>query len=147
MYKVVQGSRGERRSFAITCGLAEGYGPETKTHSGEEAVEVILGWQKHNAAAGQAFLTGTVSTGEVVYAWQESLGVAGGGHEPAAIFSGEVSPLYNADTTDENVEFMLEELAGRLGNALGQTRVYVAYGDKIWILQREATFTPRGETV
>ena len=143
MFNLVSGSRGTRRSFTITCGLQEGYG-EGKNHPFEEAVEIALGWMKGKAATGQPFLTGTVATGEVVYAWPDGQGKAGGGHEPAAIVTGEVSPLYNAAMTDEEAAALLKDLATNLGSALGQTRVYVAYRDEIWILQAEDKTTPTG---
>ena len=63
------------------------------------------------------------------------------------MYSGEVSPLYNADLSDGEVEEILNDLAGELGRAFGQTRIYVAYRDKMWILQKENTVTPTGETV
>lgn len=146
MYKLVSGSRGERRAFAITVGLAEGYGP-TATHSTDEVVELILGHLKAKAAEGRSYLTGTVSAGQVVYAWPEGPGKSGGGREPNATYSGEVSPLYNKDLGDEQVAEILNDLASELGSALGQTRVYVAFGHETWVLQKEDTATPTGETV
>jgi hypothetical protein len=140
----VSGSRGTKKTFSIICGLREGYGEGKKLHSQDEAVEIALVWMKEKAATGKPFLTGTFSSGQVVYAWPEGEGKAGGGTEPVAVFSGEVSPLYNAGMTDPEVVQLLNELAGRLGNALGQTRVYVAYRDEIWILQAEESSTPTG---
>ena len=147
MYKTVPGSRGERRSFQITVGLAEGYGPTAKTHAPAEVVELVLGHLKTRAADGRPYLTGTVSAGEVVYAWPEGPGKSGGGREPNATYSGEVSPLYNKDLGDEQVVEILNDLASELGSALGQTRVYVAFGHETWVLQKEDTATPTGETV
>lgn len=144
MYNQVAGSRGTRRSFTITCGLQVGYGEGKVLHSAEEAVEIALGWMKNKAAAGLAYLTGTISTGEVVYAWPEGEGKAGGGHEPTIAFTGEVNPLYNAGMSAEEAIVILNDLATALGTALGQTRVYVAYCDQIWILQAEDKTTPTG---
>ncbi len=147
MYKIVDGSKGERRSFAITVGLQECYGDDATVHTVEEVVPFIENHLKAAAAAGRQFLTGSVTAGTVVYAWPEGPGNAGGGNEPQAAFVGEVSPLYNADLSDEEVEVILNDLASELGSALGQTRVYVAYRDELWILQKEDTETPTGETV
>lgn len=147
MYKVVSGSRGVRRSFSISCGLQEGYGAEGKTHRPAEAVSAALEFMKSRAASGRAYLTGTVSTGEVVYAWPEGEGKAGGGSEPSVVFNGEVSPLYNADMSNEEAVEILNDLAASLGAALGQTRVYITFCDEIWILQREESATPTGEKV
>jgi hypothetical protein len=55
--------------------------------------------------------------------------------------------LYSANLSDDEVVGLLNELAAHLGNALGQTRVYVAYRDRTWVLQAEETATPTGETV
>ena len=146
-YKLVEGSRGERRTFSIIVGLAEGYGPEAKIHTADEAVSLVENHLKAKAAQGLSYLTGSVTTGTVVYAWPEGPGKSGGGHEPQATYSGEVSPLYNAELTDEEVEEILNDLASELGSAFGQTRIYVAYRDEIWILQAEETVTPTDETV
>lgn len=146
-WKMVDGSKGTRRSFTITCGLAEGYCESAKIHSIKEVIETTLEWMKVRAANGQPFLTGAITTGEVVYAWPEGEGKAGGGHESVSCFKGEVSPLYNAKVTDEEATEILNNLASTLGKATGQTRVYVAYRDELWILQKEETATPTGETV
>lgn len=144
MFQEVACSRGTRRSFAVTCGLQEGYGETAKKHLVEEGVQIALGWMKGRAAAGQPYLTGTISTGETVYAWPEGEGKAGGGHESTIAFTGEVSPLYNAAMTNEEAIAILNNLAATLGVALGQTRVYVAYCGEIWILQAEDKPTPTG---
>lgn len=146
-YQTVPGSRGPAPRFEITVGLAEGYGPSAKLHTTEEVVEFVLAHLKARAATGQAYLTGGVTTGTVVYAWPEGPGAAGGGHEPQAVYSGNVNPLYNADLTTEQVVEVLNDLAGELGAALGQSRVYVSYAGDLWILQAEDTETPTGEAV
>lgn len=146
-YQTIKGSEGPRKSFQITAGLREGYGPTGKTHTMEAAVEAVLENLKARAAAGLPYLTGTVTTGEVVYAWPEGAGKAGGGHEPVALYQGEVNPLYNRDLLDrpEAVREILNALAAELGSALGQTRVYVAYDGDMWILEKEKGETPTGD--
>lgn len=136
-----------RRSFSITCGLQEGYGPSGKLHTVEEGIQAAMAWMKSKAAASKSFLTGTFGTGEVVYAWSEGPGKAGGGHEPVLEFHGEVSPIYSADLTDEEAKNLLQELASELGSAMSQTRVYLSYREEAWIIQAEQTVTPTGETV
>ncbi len=145
-YQVVIGSRGECRNFKITWGLSEGY-VSAKTHTPEEVVSLIESYLKNKAAGGESYLTGSVTTGVVVYAWPKGKGQAGGGHEPNAVYSGEVSPLYNSGLSDPFVRKMLDEMASHIGGQRGQTRVYVAYRDETWILQKEETATPTGETV
>lgn len=145
-YNIVEGSRGSAPRFAITVGLQEGYGPTGKSHTADEVVTLVEEFLKECAASGRTFLTGSVTTGTVVYAWPEGPGKSGGGREPNAVYSGEKNPLYNSAMTAEQVGEFLNELATRLGSALGQTRVYVAYNGDMWILQKEKSTTPTGET-
>ena len=147
MFKMVENSRGRAPRFAITLGLAEGYGSSTKTHSADEVVGLVEAHLKECAASGRSFLTGSVTTGSVVYAWPEGHGKAGGGHEPQGTYSGEVNPLYNSAVTAEEIGEFLNGLASVLGSALGQTRVYVVFDGDLWILQSEDSATPTGETV
>ena len=147
-FKRVEAKTSLRRSFAITLGLSEGYGTSAKLHTREVVVQAALSYMKAKAADGQPYLTGTVSAvGTVVYAWPEGPGKSGGGTESNVVFAGEVSVLYNADTSDDEVKSMLDEFASNLGSVLGQTRVYVAYCGETWVLQAEQTETPTGETV
>jgi len=127
-------------------GLQEGYGSSAKTHSVNEVVEFVLDHLKRAATEGLPYLTGTVTEGQVVYAWPEGEGKAGGGHEATATYSGEVNPLYNAGMSREAIEGFLNGLAYSLGSAFGQTRVYVAFAGDMWILQEEDAITPTGET-
>ena len=144
MYKLVKDSKGPAPRFAITVGLQEGYGPTAKIHTPAEVTELVLGHLKGCAAAGQPYLTGVVTTGQVVYAWPEGPGKAGGGHEPQVMYSGNVNPLYNSSLSGEEVEDFLNGLASELGEALGQTRVYVEFAGGLWILQAEDKETPTG---
>jgi hypothetical protein len=126
--------------------LREGYCPNAKLHTADEVVKLVEAHLKKCAASGLLpYLTGSVTTGEVVYAWPEGDGKAGSGHESQATYGGEKNPLYNSSLTDEQIVQFLSELASELGEALGQTRVYVAYNGGMRILQREDTATPTGE--
>jgi len=146
MYKMVKGSRGEARIFSLTVGLKEGYESST-VHTVEEAVTLIENYLKQRAAENKPFLTGIITSGMVVYAWPEGQGQAGGGNEPEIIFSGEVTPLYLSSLKDTEVEEFLNDIAAYLGEKLNQTRIYLRYKSEVWILQREDSTTPTGETV
>ena len=123
-YAVVPAVTDVRRSFAITLGLQEGYGPTGTTHTAADVVAAAAEWMVARAAIGLSFLTGTVSgEGTVVYAYPDGPGKAGSGTEPSAVFGGEVSVLYCANLDDKDVVYLLNELAVHLGDALGQTRV------------------------
>ncbi len=147
MYKVVKNSKGLAPCFSITCGLQEGYGPDVKSHKADEVVSLVEAYLEECAASGRPYLTGSVTTGTVVYAWPEGEGKSGSRHEPQATYGGEKNPLYNSSVTDEQVAEFLNGLASVLGAALGQTRMYVAFNGDMWILQREDSNTPTGETV
>ena len=147
MNRIVNIASGLRRSFTLTVGLRQGYGENAVTHGVEEVVDLIVDHLKSRAATGQTYLTGTVVLGEVAYAWPEGEGKAGGAHEPTALYQGEVSPLYNKDLSDDEVVVILTDLAQVLANALGQTRVYLAYRESAMIFQTEGTATPTGEAV
>jgi cell wall assembly regulator SMI1 len=72
-YAVVSAATDVRRSFAITLGLQEGYGPTGTTHTAADVVAAAAEWMKTKAAAGLNFLTGTVSgEGTVVYAYPDA---------------------------------------------------------------------------
>jgi hypothetical protein len=146
-YKQVPSFSSEAPRFEITAGLREGYGADAVTHTVEEATAVVLEHLKDCAAQGRPYLTGTLTTGEVVYAWPEGEGRSGGGHEPVVVYSGHVNPLYNTSLSELQVWEFLEGMASALGNALVQTRIYVVYRDEMRVLQREDTETPTGETV
>ena len=136
---------GARRSFQVSFGLRAGYGADAKEFTLEQAKAALHGWMHARAAAGQPFLTGQLMAGQVVYAWPDGPGKAGTGDEPGAMFVGEVSVLYDAAATDDEVVARLDELAAHLGNALEQTRVYAAYGDKTWVMEVEKGETPTGK--
>jgi len=141
-YNKVSGSHGTRRQFCITVGLWKGYAANAVTYDTDTVVQVAMDWMHRRAEAKQPFLTGTVTKGDVVYAWP-----GGSGNEPVAQFSGEVSPLYNSTLTNAEAKVLLDELAAELGTALEQVRVYVAYCDETWIIQAEGSFTPTDETL
>ncbi|MDD5760832.1 MAG: hypothetical protein PHF45_02180 [Candidatus Pacebacteria bacterium] len=143
----VPNSKGIRRSFSITVSLQEGYGESGVVHPIEEAIKSSMEWMKARASQGLPFITGTFVLGQVVYAWPEGYGKAGGGSEPEIIFQGEISPLYLGNLSDEEAKLLLNNLASELGVALGQTRVYVSYRDETWVLQTQGKKTPTGEEV
>ena len=146
MHKIVPGSVGPLRQFGITVGLREGYDAEAKTHDPAIVRDAALGWMADRAARKEQFLTGTLTTGEVLYAYPMESG-SKSCHEPIAVYSGLVSTLYNADLSDDQVKSLLNELAEILGHSTNQTRVYVVYRDETWVLQREGSVTPRGDTM
>ncbi|MBM3564154.1 MAG: hypothetical protein FJX15_06815 [Alphaproteobacteria bacterium] len=134
VYRLVDGSRGPRRDFRITVGLREGWEAEGRVYDVSEAVRCARAWMRRRVEAGQPALSGMFTRGEVTYAWRRDDGMVGSDREPVAIFTGEAVHAYLGDLPDAQIEAMLNELAGELGAALGQERLYVAFCDKTWIL-------------
>ena len=89
---------------------------------------------RRRVEAGQPALSGMFTRGEVTYAWPRDDGTVGSDREPVAILTGEAVHAYLGGLPDAQIEAMLNELAGELGAALGQERLYVAFCDKTWIL-------------
>jgi len=119
--------------FSITWFLQEET-PQAKSHSFDEA-EFLIGAQlKKRAYIGQPFLDGIVTAGTAVRVWSqgpEAIAV----YVPVAIFSGEKSPLYDSDMTDEQFHQFLNELASDVGYDLNQSRVEVRCNGEAWALQ------------
>jgi hypothetical protein len=144
-YRVIEESVGKAPSFAITVGLREGYESSSKTHTIGRVIFLMESFLKSCAAERRPFLTGVVTTGEVVYAWPLETGGALSSHEPVAIFSGEKNPLYNSAMSDHQAVEWLLNLASHLGEELGQTRVYVVYDGHMRILQKDGAKHPTGK--
>lgn len=127
-----------RRPFTITVGLAVGY-EDGPTRDPKLATDIHAEWMKGKIAAGDPYLTGIFTEATLSYAWPRP-GHGGEGvsrAEPALVFSGDVSVLYQSDLSDGDAMLLLDDLAARLGAALGQTRVYVSYRSTTWVLQAE----------
>ena len=131
----VPGSEGPRREFKITLGLRAGYGAEGRIYDLEEAIRVARRWMRARAADNWPFLSGMFTRGDVVYAAAE--GEAASYREPVAIFAGEVLPQYAAALDDGAVRALLDELAARMGEALEQEEVHIAYRDATWTLSNQ----------
>ena len=145
-YKVVPTSLGECRSFQITVGTRAGYQQGATQADIESVRAAALEWMKERAAARQPYLTGVLTAGDVLYAYPTENGGAAQ-HEPVVLFQGEVSTLYNRDLTDEQVLGLLNDLAARLAKSTEQTRVYIRFKAETWVIQKEGSSTPRGDTV
>jgi hypothetical protein len=135
LFRLVQASEGPRREFKITLGLRAGYGSAGRIYDLEEAVRSAHRWMWERAARGEAFLSGMLTRGEVVY--DDSGGEAASHREPVAIFAGEVLPQYASDLDDGTIRELLDELAGEMGRTLEQEEVHIAYGDRTWTLKAE----------
>ena len=136
-YRIVSGSPGARRDFRITVGLREGWDAEGRVYDVSEAVRTARAWMRRRVEAGKPALSGMFTRAEVTYAWPRAEGGAGSDREPVAIFTGEAVHAYLGHLPEAEIEAMLNELAGELGAALGQERLYVAFCDRTWILSKE----------
>lgn len=134
VYRLVPGSLGPRRDFRITVGLREGWDAEGRVYDVSEAVRCARGWMRRRVEAGKPALSGMFTRGEVTYAWPKDDGGVGSDREPVAIFSGEAAHADLGHLPPAEIEAMLNDLAGELGAALGQERIFVAFCDRTWIL-------------
>ena len=133
-YVVGDGSLGPRCDFRISVGLREGWDVEGRVFDVSEAVRTARAWMKRRVEAGQPALSGMFTRVEVTYAWPRPEGSVGSDREPIALFTGEAVHAYLGHLPDSAIVAMLNELAGELGAALGQERIYVAFADRTWIL-------------
>lgn len=143
-YELLKTARHDRRSYSITVGLLEGYDGENRLHDADEAIELALLWMAERAAEGLDFLTGVFTPGTLAYAWKGTGGVEAL-TEPVLVFTGEVSVTYHAHLDDEQVVNLLRELAALLGDALGQTRVYMTFLETAMVIQAVGKTSPRQE--
>ncbi|HEU5114204.1 MAG TPA: hypothetical protein VFT82_00380 [Candidatus Paceibacterota bacterium] len=135
-----------RRSFQISIGLEEGYGSGIR-HTKREVEHLIGEWIKSRMEKGEKSVAGAVVPGTMIYAWNSPLAGVLVNFEDLVFFVGDVSPLYCADYTDDEVKEVLRDLASFLGEALKQTRMYVAYRDEMAIYQDDKTLHPTGRSV
>ena len=133
-YVVVPGSRGARRDFRISVGLREGWDAEGRVFDVSEAARTARTWMKRRVEAGRPALSGMFARAEVAYAWPRADGATGSDREPVALFTGEAVHAYLGHLPDAAIEAMLNELAAEPSAALGQERLYVAFGERTWIL-------------
>ena len=130
-------AEGLRRTFTITSGLREGYGPRsTTTHHPEDAHQAAGEWMKRCAQTGQVALSGFFTDTTILYVRDTGSGELEYGTEPAVRFWGEVSLTRLAGIPDEEIKSALNGLADALGDALGQEVVTVGYRDETWVRSR-----------
>jgi hypothetical protein len=133
-YAVVEGSSGPRRDFRITVGLREGWDDDGRVYDISEAVRTARAWMGRRVGANLPALSGMFTRAEVTYAWPRPDGSAGSDREPVAVLTGEAVHAYLGHLPDADIEAMLNELAAKLGAALGQERIYVSFCNRTWIL-------------
>jgi hypothetical protein len=131
MLKIINKDR-RRRSFRMSIGLIEGYSG-SKLHTLQEAEQIIMDWSALQLASEKVYLPGRFDYNRMLYA-HHNKAVA----EETAVYEGEVSPLYNSKISDKKVTATLIELATLLAKKLKQTRIYLTYRDKIFILEDSA---------
>jgi hypothetical protein len=128
-------AQGERRTFTLTTALGVGYDP-TLIHHPEVAYGATRKWLTHRRAAGAIAISGFFTEATILYVREDEQGQLADGFEPALRFWGEVSLRRLADTPDEDIIPVLNDLADTLGEALGQEDVSVTYRDLAWVRSR-----------
>ena len=89
---------------------------------------------KRRVEAGQGALSGMFTRAEVTYAWSVRTGPSAPTSNPSPCSQAKPVHAYLDNLPDSAIVAMLNELAGELGAALGQERLYVAFADGTWIL-------------
>lgn len=128
-------TQGERRTFTITTALGEGYDP-TRIYHPQVAYKATQEWLRRRKTEGAIVLSGFFTEATVLYVREDDQAQLIDGHEPALRFWGEVSLRRLADTPDDTIIPVLNDLADTLGEALGQEDVTVSYRDLAWVRSR-----------
>ena len=131
-----------RRPFQITIGLEEGYGTGIK-HTALEVQNLIGLWITGRMERGEKSVSGVLIPAPLVYAWNTPTTGIKVATEDVVMFVGDVSPVYCAHYTDDDVRALLYDLAAFLGGKLKQTRMYVAYRDEIQVYEDDQAVYPK----
>jgi hypothetical protein len=110
----------------------------------KEQVKIAAeGWLSERAEARKPFVTGVLTEGSVLYAYS---GESETCFEPVVQFSGILPRGFpTAPKGFENPKSahgVLNDLAGALGEAARQVRVYVEFDGEVWVLQKEGAEYP-----
>lgn len=128
-YSILAAERG--RHFEITGGLVEGYDNLNQYHSLDEVYEAHASWQKaRNIIQGVR-----VMYVKILYGWRENAELEWA-EEPGFLISGGINILYDTDLSDDDALARILDLAEWMGAALGQTRMYVTFDERDYILER-----------
>ncbi|HEX6258652.1 MAG TPA: hypothetical protein VFZ48_04185 [Candidatus Saccharimonadales bacterium] len=120
-----------RREFRIVLGLREGFGPESITHSFEEAAEAIRQWNEQQGKAGNPCLPGCIVP--ALYNWVHGTrSNAQSGLEPAIVFEDSLSNSALPDLPTSEAEELIQTLAVHLARTLNQQYVEFSYQGRKW---------------
>lgn len=126
-------TRMEKRTFEITLGLRRGYGDDAQVIDGAQAVTAIKEWTNTRIAAGHPVLQGKFWYGQgvgLVYPMRNGIDadvLPTATEEPLFMFTGEMSPKYDAGRSDAEVILTLRDLAMYLGRKFDQKRMYYSF--------------------
>lgn len=118
------------RPFQISCGLREGYGESSLTHTYEEARNIIQQWIVKRLTEKKPVAVGTLLVGEFIYPLIEN-DVISSTFEPAFHYKGRI----REDSSDEQAVEMLSDLAVTFANTLKQKRVHVEFSNEYWVVE------------
>jgi len=121
----------QKKSFKITSALKEGYDPDGRIFTFQDAERAIANWIKDRLASGKPIISGLLQSGTLIFPAPEksaeSVSVS-----PTVIFTGELSSQEDIARSDEEVGATLEGLGLTLKAALRQESVYIIYLNKHW---------------
>jgi hypothetical protein len=120
-------SNKKSRPFQISCGLLPGYIASDNQYTLEDATKCIGSWMSKRVQEDKKIAVGTILAGTFVYPMENSKGYQ---TEDSFQYRG----IIREDTSDEEAEEMLKDLAQTLATTLKQKRVHIQYCDAYWIL-------------
>lgn len=109
----------------LTLGLKKGYRGFV-----QEKIEVLFFLTSLYASqmnAGKNYVPFVVQDSVITYAYPGDGDEIVAKHEPALVLKSDKSPLYAADTSDEEWKELVEWFAAQLGSKFEQFRVYVSF--------------------
>lgn len=130
---------GPARSFAITGGLLEGYDRDHGyIHPIEDVIAAHATWQVKMGVIQELAIRPTT----ICYGSFDHNNEVIPASEPGFVASGGINVLYNNRVTDEEAFIRISDLAAWIADQLKQTRIYLTWAGRDYILERQSTHEP-----
>ena len=122
----------KKKSYKITFELREGYKPNAKEHSLQDATNAIKVWLEERLAQNAPVVNGLLQEGSLLYPSKEDETKATAAK--CAIYTGELSTKEDVRRKNKEVKKTLEALASSLKTQLNQRSVFIIYKNKNWCI-------------
>jgi hypothetical protein len=121
----------KKKSYKITFALKEGYSPNGKLHSINEAAEIIESWMEQRLKNDEPVVSGLLQEGLLFFPAPQNIDKIVT-ISPTGVYYGELSSPPELKRKNKEVKRTLESLAGTLKEALKQESVFIIYRDVNW---------------